>query len=203
MVNTYFESIPVREEREAKILGSDSGWSILNLLRESGSEGCTAEEISSNLDLPISTVYNVLNSLRAVGFIHTKRIPKQIGRPSKDSMEQEMRTGKQKRIYIEKVPWGNFTFTHDFDRLLVEEIDKLIDKSEISEACASVIDQIISKMKNNSSCKGFLPSTEDCPHCHYSHEAREYAFALVQAVSDRIMKSELLQVVLEKHGYYF
>lgn len=200
---SYFESIPVREEREAKILGSDSGWSILNLLRESGSEGCTADEISSTLDLPISTVYNVLNSLRAVGFIHTKRIPKQLGRPSNDSIEQEMRTGKQKRIYIEKVPWGNFTFTRDFDRLLVEEIDKLIDKSDVSEVCSSVIDQIISKMKNNSSYRAFLPSAEDCPHCHYSHEAREYAFALVQAVSDRIMKSELLQAVLEKHGYYF
>jgi predicted ArsR family transcriptional regulator len=193
----------VREEREAKILGSDSGWSILNLLRESGSEGCTADEISSTLDLPISTVYNVLNSLRAVGFIHTKRIPKQLGRPSNDSIEQEMRTGKQKRIYIEKVPWGNFTFTRDFDRLLVEEIDKLIDKSDVSEVCSSVIDQIISKMKNDSSYREFLPSAEDCPHCHYSHEAREYAFALVQAVSDRIMKSELLQAVLEKHGYYF
>jgi len=203
MVNTYFESIPVREEREAKILGSDSGWSILNLLRDSGSDGCTAEEISSGLDLPISTVYNVLNSLRAVGFVHTKRISKQIGRPSKDSIEEEMRTGKQKRIYIEKVPWGNFSFTRDFDRLLVEEIDKLIDKSDIIEACAAVVDQIISKMKNNSNYKDFLPSTEDCPHCHYSHEAREYAFALVQAVSDRVMKSVALQAVLEKYGYYF
>src|SRR5688500_5732718 len=99
MVTTYFESIPVREEREAKILGSDSGWSILNFLRDSCSVDCTAEEISGDLDLPISTVYNVLNSLRAVGFVHTKRIPKQLGRPSKASVEQEMRTGKQKRIY--------------------------------------------------------------------------------------------------------
>ena len=43
-------------------------------------------------------------------------------------------------------------------------------------------------MKDNSHCKEYLPSTEDCPHCHCSHEAREYAYARVQAFSDRITK---------------
>ena len=34
-----------------------------------------------------------------------------------------------------------------------------------------------SMMKDNSHCKEYLPSTEDCPHCHCRHEAREYAYA--------------------------
>ena len=34
-----------------------------------------------------------------------------------------------------------------------------------------------SMMKDNSHCKEYLPSTEDCPHCHCSPEAREFACA--------------------------
>jgi hypothetical protein len=58
-----------------------------------------------------------------------------------------------------------------------------------------------SMMKYNSHCKEYLPSIEDCPHCHCSPEAREYADAWVQAFSDQITK-RMLQAVLDKHGYY-
>jgi DNA-binding transcriptional ArsR family regulator len=201
MVNTYFETIAIREEREAKILGSGSGWEILGLLRDNGMYGCTAEELSEELDLPLSTVYDTLNKLRAVGFIETRRFQKRIGAPDKDAIEEERRTGKQKKIYIECIHWGSSSFNIDFDRFLVEDIDKIIYNSDIDEQCSIIIDKIISRMKTTPDGKKFLPSTVDCPRCHFSHEAREYARALIFAIEDRIRKSEKIWKVFEKHGY--
>jgi hypothetical protein len=72
---------------------------------------------------------------------------------------------------------------------------------DISSACSDLVDKLISKMKNNTSCKEFLPSREERPHCHRSHEAREYAYALVTAILYRIMKSDEIVEVLQKQGF--
>ena len=74
--------------------------------------------------------------------------------------------------------------------MLVLKWDSRID--DISSACSDLVDKLISKRKNNTSCKEFLPS---------SHEAREYAYALVTAILDRIMKSDEIVEVLQKQGF--
>ncbi len=56
-------AILMPDKRQAKVLGSGSGWEVLELLKESGVEGSTADEISERLDLPKSTVYNILSDL--------------------------------------------------------------------------------------------------------------------------------------------
>ena len=56
-------------------------------------------------------------------------------------------------------------------------------------------------MEKKSDGKKFLPSSEDCPRCHGSHEALEFAFALIEAVADRVMKSEKYIDIFDKHGY--
>jgi DNA-binding transcriptional ArsR family regulator len=201
VVKNYFGSIPIYEEREAKVLGSSSVWSILHVLRSHGSDGCTAEEISTTMDLPISTVYNILTNLRAVGYVHTKRISKRIGRPNQASKDQEARTANQKRIYIEDVPWGSFAFTPEFANFLNDEIDHLIHKSEVMKVGATVIDEIITKMKNNPKCTDFLPAGEECPICHALHDANEYVMALVSAIGHNILQSDELGKILKKHGF--
>jgi DNA-binding transcriptional ArsR family regulator len=201
MVNCYFETIPIVDKRQAKVLGSGSGWEVLELLRESGVEGSTADEISERLDLPKSTVYNILSDLSAAHYIDSRRYKKRIGRPNKEAEEEENRTGKQKRIYMESISWGDSSFTLDFDRFLVEEVDKIIYDSDIDKVFSVLVDKIILKMKSKSETRVFLPSSEDCPHCHHSHEAREFASALIEAIADRIRKSEELADTLKKHGY--
>jgi Sugar-specific transcriptional regulator TrmB len=161
----------------------------------------TANEISYRLDLPISTVYDTLSKLHAAGFVATRRYQKGVGRPSKEEEEEEERTNKQKKIYMEHISWGDYYFQSDFDRFLVEEIDKIIYDSDIDERCSILINSIISKMKRTSVGRGFLPSTEDCPHCHYSREAYELASSLVRAIADRLIKSEKVSDVFEKQGY--
>lgn len=200
MVN-YFGSIPIYEEREAKILGSSSVWAILHLLRSHGSEGCTAEEISSILDLPISTVYNTLSNMRAVGYVHTKRISRRVGRPNRASRDQGTRITNQKRIYVDGVAWGSFAFTSEFGNFLNEEIDDLIDKSDIKKECALVIDKIITNMKNKPNCTDFLPTGDECPICHSLHDAHEFIMALVSSIGQHILQSNELDKMLKKHGF--
>ena len=170
-------------------------------MRDKGSYGSTADEISDRLDLPISTVYDTLSKLRAAGFVATRRYRKGVGRPSNEDEEEEERTNKQKKIYMEHIDWGEYYFHADFDRFLSEEIDKIIYDSDIDEQCSILINSMLSRMRKTSTGKDLLPSTEDCPHCHYSREAYELASSLVRAIADRIMKSEKLSDVFEKHGY--
>jgi hypothetical protein len=77
----------------------------------------------------------------------------------------------------------------------------MIYESDISSACSALVDKLISHMKNNPSCEDFLPSEEEGPRCHLSHEAEEYAYALVMSILDRIMKSKEIAEVLRKHDY--
>jgi DNA-binding MarR family transcriptional regulator len=71
MTQKYLISIAITGENEARVLGSPSAWEILDELRYAGLEGRTADEISEELDVPISTVYGTLNKLDAVGFLET------------------------------------------------------------------------------------------------------------------------------------
>ena len=57
------------------------------------------------------------------------------------------------------------------------------------------------KNEEQSETRVFLPSFEDRPYCYNSHEAHEFAFALIGAIADGIRKSEELVNTLEKHGY--
>ena len=198
----YFETVPIREQREAKVLASGSGWEIIDLLRGRGVVGCTAEEISEELDLPVSTVYDTLSKLRAAGFVEVRRYRPRLGRPDKDAREEEERTGKQKKIYTEHIRWGGSTFYIEFDRFLVEEIDNIIDKSDIVEQCANLVNDIISKMKQTKAGRNFLPLPDECPHCHFSHDTKEFTYALIAAIADRIKKNNKIDKILEEHGYY-
>jgi len=200
MKNYYFESIPITSERQAIVLASPSSWEIINELRHEGVKGLTVEELSDKLDIPKSTIYHVLKELRAAGFVETRRSLKKIGRPSKEMEEEEKRTGKQKKIYVENIPWGMWSFDHDFDRFATEYLDGIIDESNIFEHYIQLIDEIVENMKEDSYLKQFLPSDQICYICKKNHQAEEFVRALVSLISDRIMENhEFMMHVNEKH----
>ena len=128
-------------------------------------EGYTADEISDILDLPKSTVYNILSDLRSAGYVESRRPNRHVGRPSKKDEEEETRTGKQKRIYVERILWGTYNFTGDFERYLVKEIDDIIDRSHIEEHFCVLADKIISTMEKKSDGKKFLPPKQSLHLC--------------------------------------
>ncbi len=69
----------------------------------------------------------------------------------------------KKLNYTEHILWGGFTFYPEFDRFLVEEIDEIIDQSDIVEQCANLVNDIISKMKQTEAGRDFLPLPDECP----------------------------------------
>jgi DNA-binding MarR family transcriptional regulator len=201
MVHEYLVSIPITEENEARVLGSSSAWEVLDELRYAGLEGCTAEEISKELDIPKSTVYGVLNRLDAIGFVETRRLTKRLGRPSKDIQEIEKRTGKKKRIYVEHVHYGGMSLDDDFADYFYKNLQKHIDKSKIVESFSNLVDAMITIMENSSAGRDLLPSLEVCPLCKSNHEANEYTMALVFAICSEILKSGELANICKKHKY--
>jgi DNA-binding MarR family transcriptional regulator len=197
----YLVSISITEENEARVLGSPSAWEILDELRGAGLKGRTAEEISKELGIPISTVYGVLNRLDAIGYLETRRLAKRLGRPSKDVEENEKRTGKKKRIYVEHVQWGGISLDDDFADFFDKTLQKLVDKSKIAEFYSELVDKMITTMENNSDGRDLLPSMERCPVCKSNHEATEYVWALVLAICAKIFRSDELVNICKKHNY--
>jgi predicted ArsR family transcriptional regulator len=103
-VNRYLISIPIVDIHEAKILGSDTNWNIINVLRDAGAEGLSAEQISKEIRVPIHSVYGDLKQLQAAGLIEgTIRRPSW-GRPPKETKQRS--GGKPTKIYTENIPWG-------------------------------------------------------------------------------------------------
>ena len=203
MANSYMDSIAITDENEARVLGSPSAWEILQKLRHAGMRGMTAEEISNDLQIPISTVYNTLTNLRAANLIETRRMPKRVGKPSKELQDEEKRTGKKKRIYVEKIEWGSAYLDENFQEYLDRNISKMLDDTLFTSEFANTIDKIIQKIKNGGHGAKILPSEEICPNCKESHEAEEFIWALLHFIMVQTYYSKDLQEVCKKYRYVF
>jgi len=199
LVQRYLDSIPVTSQNDAKVLGSSSGWEILEELREAGIDGLTVNEIADRLDLPSSTVYNILRQLSAAGFLKTKRYKKKIGAPDKKRRDDELRTGKKKRIYLEAIPWGWTSFEDEFRLFIEKRVNEIIDQSEIGQQCSDLIERILEKMKKDRDGKAMFPAKNVCPNCNMDHEARELLWALLLAISTRVLNSQELEEKCKQH----
>ena len=153
-------------------------------------------------EIPLSTVYNILKGLRDAGFIEARRFHKKLGKPSMAMQEEEKRTGKQKRIYVERINWGDFSqMTSEFRTYFRDELEDIVYDDGIIGNYCDLIDKIIMKMKENSDGKDLLPLGETCPKCHFNHEATEFVFALLYAIADTIKYSLDFEEICKKHRY--
>jgi len=123
-----------------------------------------------------------------------------VGRPTRERDEEEKRTGKQKRIYIENIPWGSYSFDINFDRFAVEYLDLIIDESDIFQYYTKLVDRIILTMKKDGG-KDFLPSDDVCSVCNKNHEAEEFIMALIFLISDRVLRNhDFLVNLRDRHN---
>ncbi|MGI0048976.1 MAG: helix-turn-helix domain-containing protein, partial [Nitrososphaera sp.] len=181
-------------------LGSLSGWEVLEELREAGIDGMMVNEIADKLDLPTSTVYNVLRHLGAAGLVKVKRYKKKIGAPDKTRRQDELRTGKKKRIYLEDINWGATSFDDDFGDFVDKNLIDIINKSDIAKQCTFLIDKLIVAMKADPDGKEMLPDKKICPNCDRDHEAVELMWAFLLAISQSVLSSEELEEKCKQHG---
>lgn len=200
VANIYFESFPVAEKQVARTLAANSAWEVLEQLRQAGISGLTAEEISAKLELPKSSVYNVLAKLQAAGWVEPRRATKRLGRPDERTRGQVARTGRTKQLYVEKIPWGGYVLNEEFDDVLGAAVERMLADHRLPEAFADALDKTILALTSDEHGKDFLPSREPCPKCKTSHEANEFVMAIASAIMSELVEHERLEPTYKKHN---
>ena len=198
-VNKYFGSIPVSSWQDAKVLGSETNWKILETLRDVGIEGLSTEEISEKTDVPISSIYSILSKLEAADYVESSKRRLHWGRPSKEAKKRF--GGKPTRVYIEEVPWGQSEFDEDFAQSLdgvLRELKRDVD--ELGEKWLSILDKIASAYQTDD-LKKFFPQDAIHEKCGVSHEGQEFLDAISFCLLLRILDGENFDQLCRKHKF--
>lgn len=153
----FMRNFAVRNWKQASALGAESNWRVINEVRNSGTKGTTASEISKNLDLPLSSVYASLKVFENL-----------------DMIESTREKGKRTRVYRERC-WEvahRFGMNQDFLEDARPEI------WEITEKIKPIILGSLEQIVKNPKFQKYLPSDRKCPICSTSHEAYDFFHAI-------------------------
>lgn len=198
-VNKYFVSIPIIDWREAKLLGSETNWRILEVLRDSGVDGLSTKEISEKIEVPIPSVYSILSKLEATGWVESTMYRPSWGRPSKEVKERF--GGKPTKVFIETVPWGLSGFDEEFIESLdpvLKNIKKNVD--ELREKWLSILEKIISTYQSDD-LKKFFPQDAIHEKCGYSHEASEFLHAISLELLLKMLEGKDFEQLAKRHKF--
>lgn len=197
--NKYYVTIPVDDWQIARLLGSETNWKILELLREVGIEGLSAEEISKKIEVPKPSVYSILSKLVAAKYVEstTKRQP--LGRPPKGTKKRFR--GKPTRVFIQNVPWG----VNELDVEFVDSLDPILhtiekDLDELRKNWLSIIEKIISAYQTND-LKKFFPEDSIHEKCGNSHEGLEFLNAITDVILCEIMEGKDFEALARKYKF--
>jgi len=199
-VNKYLLTIPVDSWQIAQLLGSETNWKILETLRDVGAQGLTAEEISKRINVPKSTIYNVLSKLQAGSWVESGVRRPQWGRPSKE-VKQRL-GGKPTRIFVGNVLWGDNEFDEEFEASLVrllEELEK--DMDELKQKWLSILEKIVSTYERDEKLRKFFPQDSIHEECGWSHEGEEFLYASSLEVLGKILSDEDYYELARRHKF--
>jgi len=196
-VNRYLVTIPVSSWEEAKLLGSDTNWKILEVLSDAGIEGLTVEEVAQKTKTPKSTVYNVLSKLQAAKLVGSRTRRKRWGRPTKEVKQRF--GGKPIRVYFERVEWGDINFDEDF----FDSLEPLLEnyKRKLKKTWLSVLDEIVMKFKTDEELEEFFPRDMICEDCKSSHEANEFFWAVSIRMIGKILEDDDFLKLARKYKF--
>jgi predicted transcriptional regulator len=199
-VNTYLLTLPVENWETAQLLGSETNWKILESLREVGIQGLSAEELSKKVNVPISTVYNVLSKLQAANWVQSGLRRPQWGRPSKETKNR--RSGKPTKIYIGKSFAGDYQFDQDFEKSLEDVFGKLKGDIEgLQKGWLLFLEKIVSMYENDEKLQKFFPHDPIHEECGRSHEGEEFLVASSLALLNKILSSKDYDELEKNHKF--
>ncbi len=190
---TYLTHFPVQSHLEADILSKESTWNVLRYIRRVGAGGVSADEVSTELDIPRSVVYSTLKELRRLEYIFTK--PREKGKTKE----------RKKRYVCERATWGKYGIDREF--LSAIELEGIIKKitREIKEDLLLAMKDAFDVFTRKTELRAFLPTPNEeniCRRCGRSHEAMEFVYALVlRAIDTFITDSEEFRKFLAARGY--
>jgi predicted ArsR family transcriptional regulator len=198
-VNKYFVAIPVSNWQIAKLLGSETNWKILEVLRDVGIGGLSAEEISKKIRVPKSSVYSILSKLAAANWVESTMKRQHWGRPSKEAKQRF--GGKPTRVFIENVPWGCNEFEEEFIKSLdpiLEDMEKNVD--ELREKWLSILEKIVSAYQTEDVEK-FFPQDAVHEECGYSHEGTEFLTAISFNLLWKMLEGKDFEELARRHKF--
>lgn len=199
-VNRYFVTIPIFNIKEAKYLGSETNWEIMEVLRDAGIKGLSAEEISKEIEIPTQSVYSILSKLEAAGLIEGSTRRAHLGRPTKEEAKQRS-SGKPTKFYTENIPWGYSGIDEEFKESLNPLLtDMEQNVNELRQKWLPILDRIVS-IYETGKLKKFFPQDEIHEECGYSHEAQEFLCAISLSLLWKILEGEEYDKLARRHKF--
>lgn len=198
-VNKYFVTIPVSNWQSAELLGSETNWKILEVLRDVGINGLSAKEISEKIRVPKSSVYSILSKLAAANWVESTMRRPHWGRPSKKA-KPRLR-GKPTKIFIQNVPWGYSQFDEEFiDSLdpILKDLKKNVD--ELREKWLSTLEKIVSAYQTDD-LKKYFPQDAIHEECGHSHEGYEFLDAISLDLLWTILDGKDFEELARRHKF--
>ena len=191
-VKTYLTHFPVKSYHEADLLSKETTWRIMDHLRQSGSQGITAADITAKEKIPASVVYSTLKELYRLEFIFLY--------PS----EKKPKGERRKRFVCERSTWGKYRIDQDFDSAL--RVSGILERitDEMRQPVTNALQDAYEQFGATKELQKFLPSKQVniCPNCQRSHEAMEFFYAtLLRSIDLMITESEDFKKFLVDRGY--
>jgi len=191
-VKTYLTHFPVKSYHEADLLSRETTWRIMDHIRQSGSQGITARDITEKEKIPASVVYSTLKELYRLEFIFL--YPR----------EKKRRGERMKRFVCERSTWGKYRIDQEFDSAL--RVSGILERitDEMRQPVTKALQDAYEQFGKTKELQKFIPSknTNICPNCSRSHEAMEFFYAtLLRSIDLMITESEDFKQFLVDRGY--
>jgi hypothetical protein len=212
-VKEYFGGYYCRDPLFLQVINKTSNRKILQALRDAYPLGLDIDELGKKAKLPPQTVYAQKTELYREYYIdhYIESEPTKRGRPKSRLRDQTAKKRERVKYVIEEtsgvhdpykgrklipLPPGNFVYSEGF----VDVWDKLVDKEEEEELCATLFhfvqkmltrihsheDQKVRKWSPNRSAQ------HCCSVCGLNHEARDFIRAVLLRLIDQFEKNDNL-----------
>lgn len=190
-VKAYVTHVPVNNPNEAKVLSRRVAWDILSHVRASGSNGISAGELSTSLNIPLSDVYSILRGLTTHELIF--KVPRGKG----------VHRGRRKYYVSQKLTWKKYGLNRTLTQILEREgiLGELTDS--LKEPFVTSLVQAAEGLARTE-LYSLLPSpgkTGLCLKCGVNHEALDFFNALGLLLVGALMESSEFKTLLNRLGY--
>jgi len=161
-------------------------------IRQSGSQGITAADITAKEKIPASVAYSTLKELYRLEFIFL--YPR----------EKKRKGERRKRYVCERSTWGKYRIDQEFDSAL--RVSGILERitDEMRQPVMNALKDAYDQFGATKELQRYIPTknTNICPNCQRSHEAMEFFYAtLLRSIDLMITDSEDFKKFMVSRGY--
>jgi hypothetical protein len=190
MANRYYRHQSVRNPQEASIFSNVYTWTILDILRDAGAKGLTAESVHKGVEGKMRTsvsrskIYDLLKRMYEQEWIH-----------------RYYDNDVQARCHVIAQDWGGIDLDKDYDQAILNK-ERNYFKETLFPRFLDLIKKSMEDLKEDSVTSKWLPQSKDlCKVCRTSHEAHEFFTSLLDIASAEFMESDEFLEFVKEYGF--